>query len=151
MRLAPVRVGEAALGLGVLVLLVLLIVPWKEQALPKPAAADTSFSTLPPASLPAAPSPASPESILPIFIGRPAAQSAPVPAAKSPVEGTWLLYLGRSRAPDGTVTWFVKDTKTGKIIKAAKDEGADGWTMVEEKDNSLLLKNGGILYSVVKR
>jgi hypothetical protein len=150
MQSVRLRIAEAALGLGIVVLLALLIAPWKQQALPRPPAAGGAPSAATPAGLPASASPTSPESILPIFIGRPAA-SASAPAAKPPVDATWLQFLGHSSAPDGSVTWYVKDTRTGKIIRASKTEGADGWTMVEEKDTSLLLKNAGVLYAVVKR
>ena len=144
------KLAESVLALAVIVLLALLIVPWKQQPLPRPPAAGSASSVAPPAALPAAAGPASPESILPIFIGRPAA-SASAPAAKPPVDAPWLLYLGHSSAPDGSVTWFVKDTRTGKVIRASKTEGADGWAVVEEKDTSLLLKKGSDLYTVVKR
>jgi hypothetical protein len=144
------RVAESVLGLGIIVLLAFLIVPWKQRPLPRPPAAGAASSVAPPTALPAAASPASPESILPIFIGRPAA-SASAPAGKPPLDAPWLQYLGHSSAPDGSVTWYVKDTRSGKIIRASKTEGADGWAVVEEKDTSLLLKNGSDLYTVVKR
>lgn len=78
----------------------------------------------------------------------PIAQGQP---AKPPADAPWLRYLGRSGSPDGTSWCFVKDTRSGKVIKAAFGAASHGWSLVAEDANRVILKRGDDLYSVSKR
>ena len=152
MRLATRSIIEGFLGLAALALIAALVVPWKEPGLPGSIGPNPSLSpstTSAPASAAVA---AAPDDVLTIFIGKPAVHAAPAPApAKPPIAATWLRYLGRSKSPEG-VTWvFLKDTRTGKLIQASAGDSSDGWTIVQDQDGTLVLKNGVDVYSVVKR
>jgi len=104
-----------------------------------------------------------PEAILPLFVGKKTAKPAPAavaspqpapasqPAPKVPVAAPWLRYMGRSTGPDGSASVYVKDTKSGKVVRAALGVTVGGWTLVSEDDAGLVLTFGEDLYTVSKR
>jgi len=157
------RVLEPALGLAAAALLALLIVPWTEKPLPLVAAKARANVPARQAEALAGPRALAPDAILPLFVGRavpkpapvapPAPQPAPVaqPAPKVPAAAPWLRYMGRSTAPDGTSSVYLKDTRTGKVLRAAQGVALGGWTLVSEDDAGLVLANGEDLYAVNKR
>ncbi len=154
------RILEPLLAVAAAALLVILVVPWKETALPALGAKAAAAS--PPAH---APGPelaraVAPDAILPLFVGRqvqkptpPPAPPAPQaqPAPKRPVAATWLRYMGRSAAPDGTSSVYLKDTRSGKVLKAAQGVAMGGWLLLSEDEATLVLSYGEDLYSVSKR
>jgi hypothetical protein len=146
------RAAEAGLGLAALVLIGVLVAPWRVPPLPDPTAAGRSPSRTLPAGAAAVVQPSTPEAILPLLVGRPAPKAAaPVPVPTPPQQATWMRYLGRSQSADGATQVYMKDTKTGKLITASKDAGADGWVLVQEQADTILVKNGDTVYSVGKR
>jgi hypothetical protein len=152
MRLAMHRAAEAALGLAALVLVGVLVAPWREPPLPDPSAAGKSPVRTVPVGAAAASQASPPEVILPLLVGRPAPRAAAQAAAPTPpVDASWMRYLGRSQSADGATQVYMKDTKSGKLITASKNAGADGWVLVQELADKILVKNGDTVYSVGKR
>ncbi len=150
MRLPMRRAAELALGAAAAALLVLLVVPWKAAPLPGAAGSGSSPQPQPEIARQQTRIAVPPDTILRLFTGaRPAAQAraAPSPEAK-PVDASWLRYMGRSSAPDGTTHVYVKDTKSGKVIRATRGEALDGWTLVSEDASGLMLQYGDELYAV---
>jgi hypothetical protein len=98
-----------------------------------------------------------PEDVEALFVGRPpvaaraGAASAGAAVSADPVAANWLRYLGRSTAPDGTTQVFVKDTRSGAVISAARGRVVDGWTLVDEDGASVTLGRGNERYSVPRR
>jgi hypothetical protein len=151
MRLPMRRVVELALGAAAAALLALLAVPWKPE--PLPGAAGGGSSPPPPREAarrePGTAVP--PETILRLFTGGgPEASAVSSPAAK-PIDAFWLRYMGRSSAPDGTTYVYVKDTESGKVIRATRAEALDGWILVSEDESGLTLQHGDDRYAVSKR
>ena len=150
--------AEAILGLAALALFILLVLPRRQLPLPRPPAGDTDIA-LPAAAGASDHAHAVPlEAILPLFIGTPkrkaAVIAAPVvqgPPVRPSTDASWLRYLGRSGSPDGTSCCFVKDTRSGKVIKATLGAASQGWSIVEDDANRVVLKSGDDLYSVSKR
>ena len=146
------RVAEAALGVAALALLVVLAAPWRQPALPDPSAGGRSSARPQPTGAAAAAQAASPEAILPLLIGRQAPRAAaPAPAPVPPQPAPWMKYLGRALAADGSAQVYLKDTKTGRLVTAAVNGGTSGWILVNEQDDSVIVKNGDTVYSVGKR
>ena len=150
--------AEAILGLAALALFILLVLPPRQPPMPRPPAADADIA------LPAAPDVLAhtqsvpPEAILPLFVGTPARKPTGIAApvvqgapAHPPADAPWFRYLGRSGSPDGTSWCFVKDTRSGRVIKAAFGAASRGWSIVEDDANRVVLKSGDELYSVSKR
>jgi hypothetical protein len=154
MRRTTALVAEIALALAAAALLVALAVPW--PPVPDPdvvPVAPRAEATSPPSPEPRAE--IAPGDIEALFVGRlpVAARAAATREAVSadPVAADWLRYLGRSRAPDGTTQVFVKDTRSGAVITAARGRVVDGWTLVEEDGVSVTLGRGDERYSVPRR
>jgi hypothetical protein len=153
MRLPMRRVVELALGAAAAALLVLLVVPWKAAPLPGVTGSGSSPQPQPETARQETRTAVPPETILRLFTGaRPAtpAIAAPSPDAK-PVDAPWLRYMGRSSAPDGTMHVYVKDTKSGKVIRATRGEALDGWALVSEDASGLILQHDDELYAVSKK
>ena len=166
MRLSMRRLVEAILGLAAAALLALLVVPWKEAPLPAVAAAGHTDTLASAGETRASTTLASPEAILTIFAGRPALKPVPAkapaaapmtqkpepqPAPRMPVAASWLRYMGRSSAGDGASSVWLKDTKSGKVIRAALGATLNGWTLLSEDDAGLVLTHDEDLYAVSKR
>jgi hypothetical protein len=157
MRLSIRTVIEPALALAAGALLALLVIPWKGAPLPPVASSPQPEMRQPPPELQTARRMVSPEAILPLFVGKQTpervvnASSAPQPAGKPPAAASWLRYMGRSSATDGKSYVYVKDSRSGKVIRASQTEALNGWTLVSEDDAGLVLKNGEDLYTVSKR
>jgi hypothetical protein len=150
--------AEVVLGLAALALLILLLLPHRQLPLPRPPAGDADAALPAAAGVSAHAQAVPPEAILPLFVGTPARKPARIAApvaqglpAKPPADAPWLRYLGRSGSPDGTSWCFVKDTRSGKVIKAAFGAASQGWSIVEDDANRVILKSGDDLYSVSKR
>jgi len=150
--------AEAVLGLAALALLILLVLPRRQLPLPRAPAGNTDTAPSAAAGISAPVQVIPPEAILPLLVGtpvkKPAGSAAPVAQglpAKPPADAPWLRYLGRSGSPDGTSWCFVKDTRSGKVIKAAFGAALHGWSIVEDDANRVVLKSGDDFYSVSKR
>jgi hypothetical protein len=149
------RIAELALGVTTVALLVLLMVPWKAATLPG-ITAGASSGTLPREAERYEPrNVVPPETILRLFTGggppAPAREALlPSPAAQ-PIDASWLRYMGRSSAQDGKTHVYVKDTISGKVIRATRAEALNGWILVSEDASGLLLQHGDDLYAVSKR
>jgi hypothetical protein len=154
MKSSMQRAIEVLLGLIILGLLVLLVVPWHQQKMPprsatscvpQPTAVDAtgvSASVLPV------------DAVLTLFADRerPSPARAPVaPPAKTATEAAWLTYMGFASGADGASWSYVKDTRTGKVIRLSQGQCVAGWCIVENVDERLVIKNGEDLYSVSKR
>jgi hypothetical protein len=155
MRSTIQRVIEAALCAVILGLLILLAVPWHRQK------SDDRSITTSVAHTASADAPGLSPSLLPIetvlllFTDRrgtpaPRATAAPAPAA-TPTDAPWLKYLGFASGADGTSWWYLKDSRTGKLIKVQKDKVTGGWSVIENSTDRLVVRNGDSLYSVSKR
>ncbi|OHD68456.1 MAG: hypothetical protein A2177_03495 [Spirochaetes bacterium RBG_13_68_11] len=147
------RVVDLALGAAAAALLVLLAVPWKAAPLPGATGNGPSPQPQPEAARHETRTTVPPDAILRLFTGggpAAAARAAPSPDAK-PVDASWLRYMGRSSAPDGTTSVYVKDTKSGKVIRATRGEALDGWILVSEDASGLTLQHGDDLYAVSKK
>jgi hypothetical protein len=157
MQLSIRKVVEPALALAAAVLLALLVVPWEEPQLPSAAASRQSAKPKAQAELQAARYVASTDAVVTLFVGKQAPKAAAAsatptqPVAKPVSAAPWLRYMGRSSAADGKSYVYVKDTKSGKVIRAAQAEAVNGWTLVSEDDEGLVLKSGEDLYAVSKR
>ena len=104
-----------------------------------------------------------PETILPLFVVKrpatpvpvaapePKPAPAPQPVPKVPSAAPWLRYMGRSTGPDGSASVYLKDTNSGKVVRAALGATVAGWTLISEDDAGLVLTFGEGLYSVSKR
>ena len=66
-------------------------------------------------------------------------------------DAPWLRYIGRSSDPDGTAHVYVKDTRSGKVIRATRGVALDGWILVSEDPAGLTLRHGDDLYAVSKQ
>ena len=156
MRSSIHHLAEIALLAAILFMAAFVAAPWKEQPLP---GADVGT--------PAAPSTAegaqrdsrtvvAPELLVPLFLGKePSATTAvvrsPQASTPKPVDAAWLRYVGRSSADDGKSYVYVKDTRTGKVIRATRGEYVNGWILRTEDDSNLVLENADGRYLVSKR
>jgi hypothetical protein len=154
MKASIQRAIEVFFGLIILSLLVLLVVPWHQEKMPSRSATPRVIQTQTPdaAGDPASVLPV--DAVLTLFAdrARPAAvRTAAAPPAKTIAEAPWLKYMGFASGADGASWWYVKDTKTGKVIRLSQGQSVAGWTIVENGDERLVIKNGDDLYSVSKR
>jgi hypothetical protein len=154
MRPTMRRAVDLALGAAAAALLVLLVAPQRE-APPAGAAGGEAPAPVARAGEPSeSGTDVPPGAVLRLFTGGvPVATvaAAPGPPAAAPVEAPWLRYLGRSSDADGTAHVYVKDTKSGKVIRATRGEVLNGWIIVAEDSESLTLRCGDDLYTVGKR
>jgi hypothetical protein len=153
MRQSAHRAREAFLCLVILGLLVGEVVPWRQADLPLKASGRSSVPGTP-VDPPGPDESALPiETVVTLFTDRVAAQprTSPAPQAKTPQDAPWLKYMGFASTADGTSTWYVKDTKTGRMIRASQGQTMAGWAVVESTADRLILRNGDDLYSVNKR
>lgn len=152
MRWSMPRVAEVVLALAAAVLLAALAAPWPEPALPSAAPATVPEASVPERVVNDPWTTVPPESVTALFVQRrPQAAGPAVRAAAPPQPAPWLRYLGRSSDADGTTRVFVKDTRSGAVIAAARDRESDGWTLVDEDGTSVTLRRGDDLYSVSRR
>jgi hypothetical protein len=148
------RAADLALGAAAAAFLALLVAPWRQA--PLPGAVDGA-DPQPAARVSAQPESGTdvpPEAVLRLFTGGvPAttAASAPGLPAAAPVAAPWLRYMGRSSDPDGTSHVYVKDTKSGKVIRATRGQVLNGWILVAEDAEGLTLRFGDDLYAVSTR
>ena len=152
MRLPMRRVVDLALGAAAAALLVFLAAPWKAAPLPGATGSGSPPQPQPEAARRETRTTVLPDAILRLFTGggpTTPITAAPPPALK-PVEAAWLRYMGRSSAPDGTAHVYVKDTKSGKVIRATRGAALDGWILVSEDASGLTLRHGDDLYAVSK-
>ena len=153
MRWSIRKAIEALLGLACLGLLLLLLVPWAPQALSLTAAPAAVLH----AALPETPvvevDLLPPQAVLTLFVPPPASsqgKTPPVPAPRSP-EASWLRYLGYSSGADGASQWYIKDTRTGRIITLSIGAQSGGWSLVGVTEEQVVVKNGSDTYSVPRR
>jgi hypothetical protein len=156
MRSSIQRIAETGLGLLIVCLLGLLLIPWRKTPMPTPTSKNNDQSIPAPRSPPSPSTDGDPETILRLFVGTPAPRG-PAPAASSPTpakpatNAPWLRYVGYSSASDGTACLYLKDTKTGKMIKLVRGEALNGWSIIDDQGEMLMVKNGDDVYSVAKR
>ena len=153
---------EVVLGLAVVALLALLVFPWGKLPLPAMGARAQTVLAARAAEVQTQTGTVSVDAILPLFVGRKAPKPAPAvaapepapapqPAPKAPVAAPWMRYMGRSTASDGSSSVYLKDSKSGKVVRAAPGVSVGGWTLVSEDEAGLVLSFGEDLYLVSKR
>ncbi len=156
MRSSILHLVEIVLLAAILLMAAFLLAPWNEGPLP---GADAGTPAAPSAAEGAPPdsrTDVAPELLVPLFLGkRPSgktevARDMHIPVTK-PVDAPWLRYVGRSSSEDGKSFVFVKDTRSGKVIRATRGEYLNGWMLGEEDDFSLVLQNADGRYLVNKR
>ena len=108
----------------------------------EPSAIARMFGWSPPVVLAA---PAEPD----VFPEAPAAEPVPEPVPEPPpAAATWLSFVGRFTGGDGATVYFLKDTRSGRVEKAAaaSANADEGWLVLAETDRSLLLEKDGKKY-----
>jgi hypothetical protein len=147
---------EGALALCVLGLAAALVLPWPSDA--GVTVPTGGGSPRPPAALPesarATSLPA--EAAAALFV-RPVPQRAPAraspgppPPAASPAP-SWLKYVGYSSPAEGQRRYFIKDTRSGRLITLTPGERAGPWSLDEDRRDTLVVVTGaGERYVVVK-
>ncbi len=153
MRRSAHRAIEALLCLAIVGLLVVEIVPWRRPSLPTRATRASPIASSPEDPPDHAASAAPVDTVLRLFTDRVTvpARAPSLPQAKAPVDAPWLKYMGFASTAEGALSWYVKDTKTGRMIRVSQGQTVGGWTVVESATDRLVLKNGEELYSVSKR
>jgi len=155
MRSTARRTIDLSLGVAAAALFALLVVPWRVAPLPDGDRGGTPQPAARASERPASASVVQPEAIVRLFTGSasaPAAAAARSRSATAAVEAPWLRYMGRSSDPDGTTHVYVKDAKSGRVIRATRDRALNGWVLVEETEERLLLENDdGERYEVSTR
>ena len=155
MRSTVRRTIDLSLGVAAAALLALLVAPWRVAPLPGGTGDGTPRPAARASELRASASDVPPETVLRLFSGG-ASLSAPAASsgrsAAAAVEAPWLRYMGRSSDPDGTTHVYVKDEKSGRVIRATRDRALNGWVLVEETEERLILANDDDeRYAVSKR
>ncbi len=161
MKFSLPKAVEAVLALAVLGLLAALVVPWRQTPFPvRPAGPRPETPSLP-AQTRLSPARAEPEAVLALFVpkGPPRLARPPSPAEvkpppvpeKKPVDAPWLSYLGYTSAAQGKPTYYFKDTRSGRLIKVTPGESSGGWSLLEVKDNRMILQNKDEIFAVNKR
>ena len=147
MRPTTARIVEALLAAGAAALVAVLAAPWPA---PRPAATAETAARIHPGEevrdtggLPRLP----PSALVGLF---PSGPVAPAPRPPAPAEAPWLRYVGSSR--DGTkASWYVKDTRSGRIMSLTTGVARAGWRVVEDRGGLLVVGDGDTLYAVTKR
>jgi hypothetical protein len=144
---------EAVLSLACVALIVLLVVPWPPyHSAPGPVPPVDPYSPTQRATE-AALKPLSAEIVLTLFMPRAAARqvkSSALPEQHAE-EVSWLRYLGFATSVNGTSRWYVKDTRTGRIITLSLGTQAGGWSLVDVAQERLIIRKGTDLYAVPRR
>jgi len=146
------RAIEAALCVLILALAALLAIPWRaaEPGARPPVAGNAQPEAdeepgLSPASEPV-------DAVATLFgAGRTAPAVGSAPRGSAPIDAAWLKYLGFASGEEGASRFYLKDSRSGKLIRVSPGSAAGGWTLVESLPDRLIVKNSGSLYSVSKR
>jgi hypothetical protein len=161
MKSSLLKAVEASLTLAAAGLLAALLAPWK-------APVDTLSRVGSPAPAPAAVvegkaplARAEPHVVLTLFVPRslphleksppprePAA--VPVPEVKA-VEAPWLSYLGYASGATSELRYYLKDTRSGRLITVTRGREAGDWMLVEVQEKKLIVRNKQEVFSVSKR
>lgn len=155
-----IRIAEAVLYLAIVGLVAALALPWGESL---PLFGDENqVRSAQPTPLMERPLPAraDPSVILILLAGPsvtppppPAAAAAepPAPVEKIPAEATWLKYIGRSMTTEGRLSFHIKDTRSGRMMRVVQGETIDGVSLVEVAEGRIVLGSGDDLLVVTVR
>jgi len=80
----------------------------------------------------------------------PAAAAAPEPEPAKPLEAPWLSYVGHFSGMDGKPFYYVKDSRSGRLIKVSRDDTSD-WILVEDAAERIVVRHGDGLYAVPRK
>jgi hypothetical protein len=142
-------------------LLVLVVVPAPRTAsAPERQRPSARSASAPPAAA-SSPLPAEPDAIVSLFYrepprktpappGIPAETEPSAPEPVKPVEAPWLSYVGYFSGADGRPFFYVKDARSGRLIKIATGEASD-WTLVEAAEDRIVVRNEGTVYTVPRK
>lgn len=85
----------------------------------------------------------------PDLVPEPPVIATPVP---EPVAANWLFIVGEITTEGQNKTYFLKNTKSGKVIKIdyISDAGQD-WKILADENTRLVVENEGMRYFIPKR
>jgi hypothetical protein len=158
MKSAISKLAQALLAAAAIGLLAALAVPWTEP----PVAGAPSSSTVVPSALPAPDAgrthAVSPQAVAALF-AKPRApataaavpQLLPRPEERKPVDAPWLSYLGFYSDAPGAPCILLKDTRNGRVIRVPASGDSSEWSLLENSDKRMIIRNGSDIYVVVKR
>jgi hypothetical protein len=152
------KVAQGLLLAAAIGMLAALVIPWAE---PSAAGVPSSVTTV----SPAVPAPdagrihaASPQAITALFLEpRTPAPAAAVPRialqpeAKKPLDAPWLSYLGYYSDAPGAPCYLLKDTRNGHVIRVPSNGDSSEWSLLENSDKRMVIKNSSDIYIVMKR
>ena len=152
---------EVLLSAAAACLLVLVVGPARRPAAAPERRQEAAAYVAAPAALPSAPVPAEPDAVVSLFYREPPrrapAPPEPVVEAKpaaaepvKPVEVSWLSYVGYFSGEDGRPFFYIKDTRSGRLIKITTGETSD-WTLVEAAEGRIVVRHDGTVYSVARK
>lgn len=150
---------EALLAAAAAGLLAMTVLPSRRAAVGPSAPRGASEAVPAPAAASAPSAPADPDAVVALFYGAPAVIQAPpqsVGEAKpeeapvKPVEAPWLSYVGYFSGMDGKPFHYVKDSRSGRLIKVARDLASD-WILVEDAADRIVVRHGGDVYAVARK
>jgi hypothetical protein len=142
------RAAEIVLAAAAVVLLFVLILPWRSE--PPPPVPQEAWQAQGRVEKPdPAGSGSTPATLLPLFVDRAAPRPAPRPAVPI-LDAPWLRYVGFADSGGGPA-WYLKDTRTGRVIGVTSRLSREGWCVVEYQNNRLVLRSGDSLYAVSTR
>jgi hypothetical protein len=152
---------EVFLAASAVCLLALAVVPARRTASAPRPERQAAVNAAMPAATPSAPAPADPDAIVSLFYREPprgtqAPTVAPAegkPAAAAPVkpmEVAWLSYIGYFSGADGKPFFYIKDSRSGRLIRITTGEATD-WTLVEAAEDRIVVRHDGTVYAVARK
>lgn len=160
------RIAEAALLLLVAGLAVALALPWPEKGSPSAHRVATAAASDAPGQNAARMDSADPEAVARLFgwtrpLPRPAVEPEPTPevvelppvaeTAAPPIVAEWLRYVGYSSDAEGASLYYLKDTRSGKLITATEGSVSAEWSLLQASEEQLVVRHDGTDYLVHRR
>jgi hypothetical protein len=154
------RSAEATLTLVAILMLAILLMPWKEKATSSLLGPRRVEVVADPAATPETPMQVRPETIASLFTEEKVvtppkpvepAPPTPLPEPKKPVDTPWLKLIGSAIGPDGKHSYAFKDTRSTRVIKVSEGEVIDGWSVADVFEDKIVLEHDGGLYAVKMR
>ncbi len=154
MKWSMQRIAEATLGICILGLGVMLAVPGQARGPQGPSSDERLMPVEPDPDVSAAASLPSPEELAAIFVGGDAFRQPTTPVRTAPprpaVDAAWIRFIGYSRASDGALCFFFKDTRSAKLFTVIPGAASEGWTLVENSKDRIILSRDDQRYVVSK-